>query len=399
MNLQTTQYAYDVFNNLKVVTDALNNITTINYDTLSRKTEMFDPDMGHWTYQYDAAGNLITQTDALNNALWFKYDPLNRLIEKRQTNSSGNRLASYTYDQDANAVGHRNRMDDPNGYTTWTYDTRGRTTQETKVISNTGGGTFVTQYGYDTLDRVITMTYPGGNAGQIGEQVNFTYNNANQLNSVTGAVPYVQSTAYDAPGRVTQHVLGSNAVQQNYAYYPWTTRTGNGRLQQLTSGVQGNLTSLQNLNYTYDAVGNVQTIVDNKAGPQTQTFHYDSLDRLAEAAATGGAGGTYGTEYYTYDPIGNLTSKAGVTYGYTDALHKHAVTTLNGVQKFWYDANGNMTTRNDSTGNFTQQWDKENRLITVTGSATGYFLYDGDGNRVKATLNGVTTAYVGNYYE
>jgi RHS repeat-associated protein len=58
-----------------------------------------------------------------------------------------------------------------------------------------------------------------------------------------------------------------------------------------------------------------------------------------------------------------------------------------------------MLTRNDSTGNFTQQWDKETRLITVTGSATGTFVYDGDGNRVKATLNGVTTAYVGNYYE
>ncbi len=112
-------------------------------------------------------------------------------------------------------------------------------------------------------------------------------------------------------------------------------------MQQLTSGVQGNLTSLQDLNYTYDAVGNVRTIVDNKAGPQTQTFHYDSLDRLADAAATGGTYGTYGTETYLYDQIGNLTSKAGVAYGYTDALHKHAVTTLNGVQKFWYDTNGN----------------------------------------------------------
>ena len=70
-----------------------------------------------------------------------------------------------------------------------------------------------------------------------------------------------------------------------------------------------------------------------------------------------------------------------------------------GSSSFTYDCNGNMLTRTDSTGNFTQQWDKENRLITVTGSATGYFVYDGDGNRVKATLNGTTTAYVGNYYE
>jgi RHS repeat-associated protein len=38
-------------------------------------------------------------------------------------------------------------------------------------------------------------------------------------------------------------------------------------------------------------------------------------------------------------------------------------------------------------------------LTSVTGSGTATFVYDGDGNRVKATLNGATTAYVGNYYE
>jgi YD repeat-containing protein len=91
-----------------------------------------------------------------------------------------------------------------------------------------------------------------------------------------------------------------------------------------------------------DAVGNVLTIQDNKAGgAQTQTFHYDSLDRLTDATASGGSGGTYGTEYYAYNPIGNLTSKAGVTQWYSDTLHQHAITHLNGVQKFWYDANGN----------------------------------------------------------
>ena len=26
-------------------------------------------------------------------------------------------------------------------------------------------------------------------------------------------------------------------------------------------------------------------------------------------------------------------------------------------------------------------------------------MYDGDGNRVKGTVGGVTTAYIGNYYE
>jgi RHS repeat-associated protein len=406
----TTRYTYDVLGNLRVVTDALGNTTTMIYDPLGRKTAMSDPDMGYWTYQYDNAGNLTTQTDALDQKLWFKYDPLNRLTEKRQTNSGGNLLASYTYDQGPNGVGQRTRMDDPSGWATWTYDNRGRMTQETKVISNTGGGTFVTQYGYDAMDRPVWMKYPGGNAGQIGEQVNFTYNAAGLLNSVIGASTYAQSMTYDAVGRVTQRVLGGNVLQQNYVYYPWTTFKGQGRLQQIKAGVPGNLTSLQDLNYTYDAVGNVLTILDNKAGgAQTQTFTYDALDRLQTAQATGGTGGTYALETYTYDPIGNIKSKPGVgVYTYTasatgcvagtPAIKSHAVSGA-GTYTFGYDCNGNMLTRNDSTGNFSQYWDKENRLITVTGSATGYFVYDGDGNRVKATLNGVTTAYVGNYYE
>jgi RHS repeat-associated protein len=405
-----TRYTYDTLGNLTQVRDALGNTTVITYNTLSQKTAMIDPDMGAWKYEYDAAGNLITQTDALNNALWFKYDPLNRLIEKRQSNSSGALLARYTYGSTAPNIGYRLRMDDPSGYTTWAYDNRGRVTQETKVISNTGGGTFVTQYGYDAMDRPVWMKYPGGNAGQIGEQVNFTYNAAGLLNSVIGASTYAQSTTYDAVGRVTQRVLGDNVLQQNYVYYPWTTFKGQGRLQQIKAGVPGNLTSLQDLNYTYDAVGNVLTILDNKAGgAQTQTFTYDALDRLQTAQASGGTGGTYALETYTYDQIGNIKSKPGVgVYTYTasatgcvagtPAIKPHAVRYA-GSYSFTYDCNGNMISRADSIGTFTQQWDKENRLITVTGSATASFVYDGDGNRVKATLGPTTTVYIGNYYE
>jgi hypothetical protein len=35
----------------------------------------------------------------------------------------------------------------------------------------------------------------------------------------------------------------------------------------------------------------------------------------------------------------------------------------------------------------------------VSGAASATFVYDGDGNRVKKVENGVTTAYVGGYFE
>jgi RHS repeat-associated protein len=45
-------------------------------------------------------------------------------------------------------------------------------------------------------------------------------------------------------------------------------------------------------------------------------------------------------------------------------------------------------------------YDNENRLTSITvGANTTTYVYDGDGNRVKKTVNGVSTYYVGNHYE
>ena len=47
LTLPRTTYVYDTLGNLTAVTDALNNVTTMTYDALSRKLTMNDPDMGH----------------------------------------------------------------------------------------------------------------------------------------------------------------------------------------------------------------------------------------------------------------------------------------------------------------------------------------------------------------
>ena len=54
-----------------------------------------------------------------------------------------------------------------------------------------------------------------------------------------------------------------------------------------------------------------------------------------------------------------------------------------------YDNNGNTT----SSNNTTYAYDYENRLMSVGGGAVS-FAYDGDGNRVAKTVNGVTTRYL-----
>jgi RHS repeat-associated protein len=56
-----------------------------------------------------------------------------------------------------------------------------------------------------------------------------------------------------------------------------------------------------------------------------------------------------------------------------------------------------MLTRVGGGQTFNYSYDAENHLTSVSGSATATMVYDGDGNRVKSTIGGTTTVYIGNY--
>jgi RHS repeat-associated protein len=194
-------------------------------------------------------------------------------------------------------------------------------------------------------------------------------------------------------------------LQVDYDYFDWNLVNGQGRLKRIQAGTPGSPASLLDLRYytgtntpKYDAVGNLLNIYDYKTGnPQTQSFGYDALDRLTSASADGSTGNY--SEAYSYDLVtGNLAIKAGVSYGY-DPSHPHSVTHLGGVQKYGYDSNDNMTQRTTGAGTYNLAYDAENRLSGVSGAATAAFVYDGDGRRVKGTVGGVTTTYIGNYFE
>jgi RHS repeat-associated protein len=131
-----------------------------------------------------------------------------------------------------------------------------------------------------------------------------------------------------------------------------------------------------NLINRYDAISS-----DN------ETFTYDFLDRLTAVS------GPY-TESYSYNEISNIVTRNGISYSY-DSTQPHAVDSV-GDTDYYYDANGNMTTR----GGQTLTWDAENHPVSISGNGTtAYFFYDGDGNRVKKTEGGETILYINKYYE
>ncbi len=373
----TTTYAYDGLGNLQTLTDAKGNQSTMQYDTLSRKTTMHDPDMGDWTYQYDANGNLTLQTDAKTQQIHFQYDALNRRVQKdygtQKTLGSGNVV--YTYDGTTdNRKGRLQQVDDASGTTIFYYDITGRVTKTDKIVDST---TYTTQSAYDALGRVTSLTYPDTST------VTQTYNGP-QLQSVQeGTITYASYGGFNALGQPSTLTLG-NGVTTAYTY-----DAQNFRLKTLKT-ING-ATVLQDLGYTFDSGGNVTSLTD--AVNTNQTFVYDDLDRLT--SATGG----YGTLNYSYNEIGNMLSNSQLgTYGYntsgSTSVRPHAVTTA-GTNTYDYDANGNMIL---GAGRIIT-YDFENRPDSVIkDGTTTTFVYDGDGGRVKKSDGTTTTTYIGKLY-
>ncbi|MBI5676158.1 MAG: DUF4214 domain-containing protein [Nitrospirae bacterium] len=359
-----TNYQYSPLGELLRITDHPGNITTINYDSLGRKKQMNDPDMGIWNYGYDRVGNLTSQTDARGITTNIQYDPLNR---KALIDYPHDTDAQFTYDRET--IGTLSQITDSTGITTYLYDQRLRKTQETRTFDSLS---WTTAWTYNSMDRMTRQTYPDG------EAVDYTYNSQGSLESLPGIIPNID---YNASGQIVQKSY-ANGKNTTYSY-----NNANHRLESiLTSGIQ-------DLAYTYDNVGNIRTLQDDVEG-KTETFSYDDLDRLTQAGDSG-----YSSQYQ-YNPIGNITSmmKDSLTTNYTYGLNAgpHAVTGMvvpylalasfaldNGNE---YTTTGQVTLNNGSMGTPTEYIASENATFSGASwqpysSAPAFILAPGYGLR------------------
>ncbi len=392
----TTAYWYDVLNNLETVVDAKLNQTDILYDTLSRKTSMDDPDMGHWEYQYDLNGNLKYQKDARLHEIFFQYDELNRLRQKdygtQKTLGSGDIV--YTYDQGSssiNPVGRLTTLTDNISVTidTYAYDPKGQIKETGKTINSQ---TYTTKTGYDSLGRVETVTYPDNT---VVKYTHDALDNLIQVKDPSNSPVYAVYGNYNAKGQYGT-VTNANGVSTTYQYNPYNNRLTSILTNSPTSG------NLMNLAYDlYDDAGNIKHITDSITYPggisRTRSYVYDDLDRLIEADSPSYSGKLL----YQYDKIGNMTynCKYGY-YHYDDPAHVHAVTSVvnssgQTAYTYQYDPNGNMYS--GAGRGLTYDYDNRPTHITANG-ATVDSVYDANGQRVKKSVSGSTTIYIGQTY-
>jgi RHS repeat-associated protein len=353
-----TRYVYDEVGNMLQQIDALNHTNEFEYDGVSHQVKETLPGNQVALSGYDAAGNLIRYTNFNNVVITNQYDALNRLTNKASINGYH---VSFAY----SPTGQRTNMVDASGTTSYTYDNRDRL--KTKVAPE---GTLT--YTYDGFGNVTTMQSSTTN----GTSLTYSYD---LLNRLTNAVDrFTNSTTYsfDSVGNLQTEIL-PNSVTNTYGY---------DSLNRLTN-ITTKSSSGTNANFAYQLAptGNRTNLVEKINGvSRTNQWAFDPLYRLTNEMIVASSGGSIS---YKYDGVGNRTNRTSAVSGVGNQSFTYNVNDQLTTDS--YDANGSTT---NAAGN-TYAYDVENQL-TNYNNGTVIYVFDGDGNRVKKTVSGVTTYYL-----
>jgi RHS repeat-associated protein len=431
-----TLYTYHRTGRLATVTDPAGNVRSSGYDLRGRNTTVDDPDKGLTTTTFNDAGDVLTVTDARNLTLAYTYDSLGRKTSLREGSATGTKRAEWTYDTvDASTTVRGQLVRSTRWVGTAAYvnaiggfDAAYRPTSRTitiPVVATTQpdagvAGSYSYVYGYHPDGSPSTVRLPAL-GGFAAEELTTEYDalgNPTVLRTNQGAggagTFLVNGTGYTRYGEVA-------SIGRRFNDGPWldTLRfyeEGTRRQVQRLTKRETEPSTVQDLRYTYDAIGNVTSAADvpTSGATDTQCFGYDRLRRLTEAwtpaggdcqagrsvAALGGPAPYW--QSFTYDPTGNrLTSEdrsptgtvsRTYTYPAAGADQPHTLRTVQtsgtGTASFTYDPTGNTLTRPGQT----VTWDPEGRVASVTesGQATS-FVYDADGVRLlRRTATGIT---------
>jgi RHS repeat-associated protein len=385
-----TEHVYDGNGNRTRTTDARAKSVTFEYDALDRQTLLTYADGAQEVRTYDGNGNLATLRDPKGQVATYTYDELNRetqIAYGPATPSTGDDLASRSK----------------------TYDGNGNPLTVSDVYASPSG-TRTTTYTYDDFDRPLTLTDPRG------ETVSWAYDANGNRTRLTDPDGRVTTYGYDANNRLSTVTVPASGVTQ-YEYfrnhqlrrvaYPNGTEARHGydlanrttRLDNLRASAV-----ISSYQYAYDRNNNrTEQIEVNGGVAETTTYAFDGADRLIQV--------DYPDQDvdYTYDPVGNrateVTTDAGGSVVSSKAMtyddRSRLVSVVDSVDAarsvdYAFDSNGNQIQRSQSGVDLDFAYDALDQLVEVQrgGTLLGRFLYDHEGMRVRRLLDGEILRYV-----
>ena len=452
-----TRNGYDIKGNVITVTDAKGRVITTNkYNLLDESISTQSLDAGDRWMLSNVLNSPIRMWDSRDQAFRIVYDALQRPQQDWvQQGTDPEKLVTFTvYGEEItspvtnNLRGQIYQVFDPAGLLqSNTFDFKGNLLESFRqyakeykatpdwavlpaapdinaaAVPLLENETFTQQMAYDALNRPTAMTMPDDSV------VRPTYNEANLLETVEAnlrgsgtATPFVTNIDYNARGQREKIVYG-NGSQTRYTYDPDTFR-----LTRLLTTRNTGADILQDLNYIFDAAGNITEQVDN--AQQTVFFDntqvdphgkytYDALYRLIEAEgreliglnATPGLGDIninplpentqalrrY-AQQYEYDEIGNILKVIHQATGGNWTRHYHYNFTQNNyllstspdnnpptTDQYTYDTHGSMLSMPHLTS---MDWDFADRLqvADLGGGGMAYYVYDAGGERIRKVI-------------
>ncbi|GAA4026851.1 SpvB/TcaC N-terminal domain-containing protein [Actimicrobium antarcticum] len=452
-SLYRTSMKLDIEGCLRQVTDARGNVVTRSkYDLIGEQTWQESIDSGQrWTLD-NVADRPLRSWDERGHTFAHSYDAIGRPRDSRIVGGDGAVALNHIYERNVYGEGEPNaKALNLRGQAVRTYDTGGMVEvrqfnfksqplasqrrlfaaykevpdwTDANLATGLEPDIYVTALAYDGLGRTVKTTLPDGdienvvfNAAGLIERKSVSHNGIDD--SVIAQIDY------NAKGQRTRMVLGNGVVttyrydRQNFTLIRLTSRTAGGDL-------------LQDLRFTFDAASNV-THIDDRAIPAqffnnqmvtgTTTYRYDAIYRLADATGRENNGAlAFGAQdnwndtgylhdanagdpaamrnyaqFYTYDPLGNITrmrhqaSGNNWTRDYNYAAgNNRMLSTVQGMQVYNYGYHPQhgfinaMPHLEDLGWNFKEKLVRSVRQKALTGTPeTTYYQYSADGTRLR----------------
>ena len=336
-------------------------------------------------YEYEEKnGNLAKTIYSNGDYIRYEYDSMDRIQMSYYHSASASaekRMNHYVYDRSGNLA---------------------------KVQAYLAGKTYDLEY--DFLDRLMRVTdesrqryqyfYDANNnmtelrvySDEYGTKTNYSYDKDSRETKTKIMSGKERTVTYDSCGRVAKTEWNTtNPLTLTYGYYSPDKQVGT-LPRKITVGSR-------TLSYTYDANGNITAITDTKGSSTVkESYIYDELNRLIrENSQT-----QKKTFTYEYDLGGNLVKVCEYPYTTGTLPTKPSATETGTFGQVWrdklmkgngvvmqYDSIGNMTKK----GNTTFTWTQGRKLESVNNGKKIRYYYDHAGNRVKKTVDNVTTEY------